>query len=237
MKKKHYPKKRARTHEHLDREHAEIKRQLSEVNRELKKKTYNTIVWAIIFIVVLSSIVTTIEVLRFLHPAQIEDIVMVEHKQEFNILKGENWDYVLNNITTDKKRYAKGETATATAEIKSKKEGEANIEFILTDQTGKKIYRYNKKREMHNKQTIKKNILLTKNYEPGKYYLTINILVDENKQLLTGTTMFEIEDNKILARLNNGYPSLTKIQILLVVIIILLNITLICTILHKKSKV
>jgi len=126
MKRKNKTRVETQTHA-LDREHAEVKKRLQKINRELNTEKNNIAIWIITILLIMTMIITSVEILRILNPTVVEDYKIKTHEQKFILLDDENWMYVLKNITLAKDTYQAGENLTILIQTESQKRSPAEI--------------------------------------------------------------------------------------------------------------
>ncbi len=118
-------------------------------------------------------------------------------------------------------------------ELKDPDKINATAEYEMYDPEQKKIYTYSDKVKIDSKNNIlRKKILLTDNYKPGRYRVRFRLRfkVNNKRYLLTGMTDFELKERpkeKILAKLGRTGLILKPIHYILLTIILLLNFALV----------
>jgi len=226
MKHKENTKVETKGHS-LDREYAVIKKKLKTLDEN--NKTPNNLTWVLIIGLILSMMVTGIEITRILNPGEVIDYKTINHAQQITVGTKENWDYVLTNINTDKQTYKTGENVSIITGLTLKEKVKGTVIYEILDSNNKTIYKFEEDKDLNTKD--EKNILLTRNYKPGKYSARTTILTDTG-YLLKGVTDFTIQKKSLV----DNIWIINPLQMLMLVLFLINLILFQKRIRHEKKK-
>ncbi len=237
---------RSESHE-LHREIREIVQDLEKVNqeykghREHKSKLTPSIamVWLVFTLVIASMMTTTVGVYLFTQQgfeATLNETTITPATPDPDETDLEPYyGVMLDSLAPVAYTYTPGEEATVEAiiNVKDADRLDAVNKYALLDKDGTEIYSFSKKEILgRDENVLKKNILLTENYEPGKYSVEFDsrFKVNDTRYVLSGMTTFWIKEKErpnYVALVGKKLVGMGPLEHILMIAILILNFLLV----------